>query len=920
MSFKQGYRFGEAIAGAIGKAIGGIGGLFRLLFSGGAKAKNFSLSREISELEDLHQYVQVAYERSDFFDLDPSEFACRLAVKACQRAGHESSVELLMPFVDVALWLYANDGLTGPPDVDWELDLTSHHEKLELRKKLRRLGKLYLPERNCLERWSEAVASIYTSILGAIPKNYRLEGKDDGFQVLSVNIMENPGECMRQILGIVLDQKSIENGFFDGEAQTVFYNTLRASGLSPDDEVSSAESLVFPTDSKLKGRELVESYLGGTAFEYLLTYPRRFEFPSESRFEHCHILAGTGHGKTQLIQTLILNDLKHHGESGFCVIDSQGDLIKKLSMNYRFAPESEESLSERFILIDPTDVEFPVCLNMFALNQTDVQGSSPADREMITNSTVELYSYMFGALFGAELTQRQGLIFQYLARLMMQIPGATIQTLREVLENGKKFIPYMEKLGGSAQAFFKTQFFSTQFNQTKRQVLARLWSILANATLERTFSHVEQKVDLYDAMNSGKIVLINTAKDLLGKEGSQILGRFFIALLGQAIIKRSAIPESQRKPFYVYIDEAHEYFDENIEQLLNQARKYRVGLTLAHQNLDQLGRALRATVMSSTSIKLAGGLSSSDATAIAQETRCKKEDILAVRKREENTEFACWIKNTTQEPVILQVPFGLLEKEPILSEAAYTQLIESNRSKYCVEASSISVASPDIPLPESDHKPPPQAGICEDSTHSKRHLEKPQDQPTQIKVDEDIAAAEAGQELHPEGKGGPQHRYLQNLVKRIAQERGYKATIEEAVLGGEGSVDVSIEGYGEKIACEITVTTGYAWEIQNILKCLAAGYDKVISISSDTKKLNGLRRFAYEQIQEELEGEKILFFDPPSLISYLDKRRAESASERKTVRGYSVTVNYSPLSSDEEKSRREAIAKIILRSTKILND
>ena len=50
MSFKQGYRFGEAIAGAIGKAIGGIGGLFRLLFSGGAKAKNYSLSREVREL------------------------------------------------------------------------------------------------------------------------------------------------------------------------------------------------------------------------------------------------------------------------------------------------------------------------------------------------------------------------------------------------------------------------------------------------------------------------------------------------------------------------------------------------------------------------------------------------------------------------------------------------------------------------------------------------------------------------------------------------------------------------------------------------------------------------------------------------------------------------------------------------------
>ena len=918
MSFKEGYRTGKAVTEAL---LGGIAKFFQFIFHGGARAKRYSKNSEIRDLMRLYDDVQSAYQRSAFFELDAYEHACEIAISSCCQAGHEPSEDLLSPFVDIALWLYANDGFAKLPEVNWEYDLTSHYDILELRKKLRRLGKLFGTGRNYLELWTETLGAAFHAIFNSIPRNIDLKENQGPFHVELVNILKQPAQCIEEVLGHLLAQDSLKAGLFDGEAEKAYSNALQVSGINPEDHSRSSKPIIYPTESKLNERELIESYLGGTAFEYLLTYPHSFEIPNESRFEHCHILAGTGHGKTQLIQTLILEDLKNHTERGFCVIDSQGDLIKKLSMNYRFATDTKESLFDKFIMIDPTDVEFPVCLNMFALNQTEVHGNSPANREMIINSTVELYSYMFGALFGAELTQRQGLIFQYLARLMMQIPDATIQTLREILEDGRKFVPYMEKLGGSSQAFFKTQFFSTQFNQTKRQVLARLWSILSNATLERTFSHVEQKVDLYEAMNSGKIVLINTAKDLLGKEGSQILGRFFIALLGQAIIKRSAIPESGRNPFYVYIDEAHEYFDENIEQLLNQARKYRVGLTLSHQNIDQLGRSLRAAVMSSTSIKLAGGLSSNDAAAIAQETRSKKEEILAVRKREGLAEFACWIKNATETPVILRVPFGLLENEPILSEEAYTRLIESNRSKYCVKASSISFASPSPTLPETIRKAPSRPAVRSEVTQAPPRPLKPHEaiEPSEA-IAEEVTVPAPEQPIISAGKGGPQHRYLQNLVKKIAQERGYKATVEESVLGGEGGIVVAIEGYSEKIACEITVTTSYAWEVQNILKCLAAGYDKVIAISSDAKKLNGLRRFAQDQIKDELDEGKILFFDPTALISYLDKKRAEAASEEKTVRGYSVKVNYSAISSDEAKSRREAIAKIILKSSKSLDE
>jgi hypothetical protein len=123
------------------------------------------------------------------------------------------------------------------------------------------------------------------------------------------------------------------------------------------------------------------------------------------------------------------------------------------------------------------------------------------------------------------------------------------------------------------------------------------------------FAHEKNRLDLFEAMNRGSLILINTAKDLLKQEGCEILGRFFVALVSQVAQERAVIPEDRRRSTFVYIDEAQDYFDESIQSLFDQARKYKVGLVIAHQNLDQFDQKLRAAVLSSTSVKLVGGLS-----------------------------------------------------------------------------------------------------------------------------------------------------------------------------------------------------------------------------------------------------------------------------------------------------------------------
>jgi hypothetical protein len=146
--------------------------------------------------------------------------------------------------------------------------------------------------------------------------------------------------------------------------------------------------------------------------------------------------------------------------------------------------------------------------------------------------------------------------------------------------------------------------------------------------------------------------------------------RSFIALICQAAQERAAIPEDRRTPTFVYIDEASDYFDESMEALFNQLRKYLISITIAHQNLDQFEQKLRATVMSSTSIKMVGGLSARDASAFAKEMRCEPEFFEGIRKHEQYTEFACMVRNHTPRPIRISIPFGQMEGQPRSSARA----------------------------------------------------------------------------------------------------------------------------------------------------------------------------------------------------------------------------------------------------------
>ena len=183
-------------------------------------------------------------------------------------------------------------------------------------------------------------------------------------------------------------------------------------------------------------------------------------------------------------------------------------------------------------------------------------------------------------------------------------------------------------------------------------------------------------------MNSGAIVLVNTSKALLKSAASALFGRYMIALTLRAAFERVAIPPQQRRPAFLIIDEAADYFDANVDALLTQVRKFKLGLVFAHQYLDQLDSGLRASFAANTAIKFAGGVSDKDARALAPDMRCNAEFITGQRKHADHTTFAAYVRNLTPTALSLTVPFGTLDRMPSMNPAAHTMLRDRNRARY----------------------------------------------------------------------------------------------------------------------------------------------------------------------------------------------------------------------------------------------
>lgn len=391
------------------------------------------------------------------------------------------------------------------------------------------------------------------------------------------------------------------------------------------------------------------------------------DLPDKARFEHTHILGGTGSGKTVMLKHLITKDIEK--DASIVVMAPKGDLIPDLLSLDCIDPD-------RLVVIRPEDcMKHPIAINLFDMKVGD-------EGEAI--SAVSMLNFVFAGILDAETTSMQTGLFNHMIRLMMVIPNATILDLQKLLAEGslpEEYIPYLDKLSDQGKRFFLKDFGDANYKKTKAGVSWRINTFLENPFIEKIFSQTETRLDINDALNKGKVILIDTSIKNLGEFGSQFFGRFFIALINRASQQRG----NKAKPVYFYIDEASQYLDRNIESMLALARESRVGITLAHQQLSHLSdvsSSLLRSVHANTATKIVGRCSQSDASAMSKEIGNIEAGTL---KRPPTHAFHLHSAHLKHITLQVKASYRDFENLPRRSESEIDAIIKKNRTKYCVK-------------------------------------------------------------------------------------------------------------------------------------------------------------------------------------------------------------------------------------------
>jgi hypothetical protein len=828
---------------------------------------------------------------------DVRDWIIDLLVEVCDESDLCLSALVAQPLGNIVWRLLEREAFLFDDDIDGQADTL--REGVKLRERLRGVVTVLSRENHYLAIWRHAMKALLIGIVETLPVNALSDPEPDGrvpeTPVLHpstplYDMVDDLPLILTKIMGTLCAPDLIEAGLFSYFGGSIDQRLCIASGIPWMERISSKRKVILPIDRpELPPSELCSLYTDETLFEGFFQLPVPIPIPAEIRFEHTHIVGGTGHGKTQLLQYLIMDDLHRALDSdlSLVVIDPDGTLIKTISQTDYFG---EYLLADRAIFIDPTDVDHPVGLNLFDVSH--LEGADSRTRETIENNTIELFEYFFDALLGSELTGKQTTLFRYLGLLLMQIPGGNIHTLRELMENGQKFKPYMEKLEGSARTFFEQRFFAKDLQATKMQVLSRLWGVLSNRSLDRIFSAKRNSINFDAALQSGKIIFIHTSKEYLGEEGSHIFARLMVALLGQALIRRAAVAPEKRNPTYIYIDEAEGVVDQTLVRLLAQARKYKGAITIAHQHLDQLPSSARAGILANTSIKLAGGVSAKDASSLSAEFRCKSEFILAQKKDENTSRFALFAKNITPQASVFEVPLGYAESCDRLSADEYANLLAQSRECYGQGEGGVI-----LPV-ESDYvqtEPPLEEEV---------EIAVPQSDP----VSSTPTAYEPMPAYRKEGGGGARHSEIERMVKDLGEAAGFRASLEETILDGAGRVDVILRRDDLTICCEVSVTTTREHEYLNVKKCLEFGATQVWLVANTQRHRTGLERYIKPKLTET-ENEKTSFLTL-DMVEVLMQKLAPSAEQKeRVVRGYKVVSTSKSQKADA--SVRNALNKII---------
>jgi type IV secretory pathway TraG/TraD family ATPase VirD4 len=307
-----------------------------------------------------------------------------------------------------------------------------------------------------------------------------------------------------------------------------------------------------------------------------------FGIKSEDRFSHLYVIGKTGTGKSTLIETMALQDLERG--NGFALIDPHGDLVARIA---RRVPESQR---ERVIYLNATDPDQPYGYNPLRHVR--------ADRiALAASGMIGVFKKMWPDAWGVRM---EHILRNVLMALLEQSDATLHDVLRMFSDNGFRKHVANSLQNETVRTFLQKEFerFSFGYRADGTALIQnKVGAFLADPLLNRILTAPEKDLHIRQIMDQGQVLLVNLAKGRIGEDSSSLLGGLLVTTIKLAAFSRADTPPTERRDFFVYIDEFQSFTTLALANMMSELRKYRVGFTLAHQYLNQLTPEVRHAVL-----------------------------------------------------------------------------------------------------------------------------------------------------------------------------------------------------------------------------------------------------------------------------------------------------------------------------------
>ncbi|MFA5937000.1 MAG: type IV secretory system conjugative DNA transfer family protein [Candidatus Paceibacterota bacterium] len=420
----------------------------------------------------------------------------------------------------------------------------------------------------------------------------------------------------------------------------------------------------LPVFGKVNPEEV--SFIGRTNYVASLE-EKKFIFGIKrvDRRRHLYIVGKSGVGKTKLLELMIRQDITYG--HGVCLIDPHGDVIDAM-MDY--VPKERV---EDVCIIDPGDVDFPASFNPLA-------NVDPMFKFQLTQGLIEVLQKQFGANW----TPRLEHVFRFTCLALLDYPHATMRGMISMLTDRnyrQKVVEYITD--DMVKRFFAIEFadWSEKFDTDAIIPLVnKLGQFLSDPLLRNIFGQKQNKIDISKLMNDQKIIFINLSKGRIGEENSSFFGSMFLTKIKQAGMERAAIPEKDRKDFYLYVDEFQNIVTQTFENILSEARKYALNLTMAHQYIGQIIPKVHQAVLGNTGSIICFRVGGEDAVKLKPEF----DPLFGVKDMINLAVGEIYIKMTIDGESYDPFSAETLRVLPATHPSYRDQIIEASRRKYSI--------------------------------------------------------------------------------------------------------------------------------------------------------------------------------------------------------------------------------------------